>query len=407
MTTSPSLKRSAAFAAAAALLFFLAPSALPHAGHDHAPGQEAATATTGPIQITAEAKTNLGIKIDEAQARTLEKTFIAIGQIEAIPSKSAAVTSRIAGRVIDIKAVEGQSVKRGDPMIEIESRQVGNPPPRVQYPAPIDGVVTRRDVLVNGAVEPDKNLLEIVDLSEVYAEGRVFEGQVSQVKVGQKVRVTVESFPDVKFDGTVDLVSGVLDPQTRTLRIWVRVGNPEAKLRPNMRATLNIVTDAADEVVAIPHSAVLGEAGNLFAFVQTDDAGLIYERRPVVTGIKDDEYIEIVEGVLPGDKVVTLGNYQLQYVTTPVKAPGAEGEEHQDEPGAAPHTHGEEAAASKASIFSRFARPLLIGGAVIALLLIVLAIARSRRRNQRLEDDYRPPVAPAPPARAPHETSVR
>lgn len=405
MTTPTSLKRSAAFAAAAALLLFVAPSALPHAGHDKAPGEEE-TATSGPIQITAEAKTNLGIKIDEAQARTLSKTFIAIGQIEPIPSKSAAVTSRIAGRVVDIKAVEGQSVKRGDPMIEIESRQVGNPPPRVQYAAPIDGVVTRRDVLVNGAVEPDKNLLEIVDLSEVYAEGRVFEGQVSQVKVGQQVRVTVESFPDVKFDGTVDLVSGVLDPVTRTLRIWVRVGNPEAKLRPNMRATLNIVTDAAADVVAIPHSAVLGEAGNLFAFVQTDDAGLIYERKPVVTGIKDDEYIEIVEGVLPGDKVVTLGNYQLQYVTTPVKAPGAEGGEHHDEPGAAPHGHGEETA-TKAGLFSRFARPLLIGSGIIALLVIVLAVARSRRRNQRLEDDYRAPVAPAPPTRAPHETSVR
>lgn len=402
MRTSPSLKRSAAFAAAAALLFFLAPSALPHAGHDKAPGEEE-TATSGPIQITAEAKTNLGIKVEEAQPRTLSKTFIAIGQVEPIPSKSAAVTSRIAGRVIDIKAVEGQSVKRGDPMIEIESRQVGNPPPRVQYPAPIDGVVTRRDVLVNGAVEPDKNLLEIVDLSEVYAEGRVFEGQVSQVKVGQKVRVTVESFPDVKFEGSVDLVSGVLDPETRTLRIWVRVPNPDAKLRPNMRATLNIVTDSADDVVAIPHSAVLGEAGNLFAFVQTDDAGLIYERRPVVTGIKDDEYIEIVEGVLPGDKVVTLGNYQLQYVTTRVKPAG---EEHHDEPGAAPHSHGEEAAASKAGLFSRIARPLLIGGAVVALLLIVLvAIARSRRRNR--EAEY---VAPAPPVaqtRAPHETSIR
>ena len=401
MTTLPSLNRAAAFAAAAALLFFVAPSALPHAGHDKAPGEEE-TATSGPIQITAEARANLGIKVDEAQVQTLEKTFIAIGQIEAIPSKSAAVTSRIAGRVVDIKAVEGQSVKRGDPLIEIESRQVGNPPPRVQYPAPIDGVITHRDVLLNGSVEPDKHLLEIVDLSEVYVEGQVFEGQVSQVKVGQKVRVVVESFPDLKFEGIVDLVSGVLDARTRTLRLWVRVANPEAKLRPNMRATLNIVTDSADAVVAIPHSAVLGEAGNLFAFVQTDEQGLIYERKPVVTGIKDDQYVEIVEGVLPGDKVVTLGNYQLQYVTTPVKAAG---EAHEDAPGAAAHSHGEEAADHKAGFLSRFARPLLIAGGIVALLIIVLAVARSRRR--RRDAEYVSPPSSVPPPRAPHETSVR
>lgn len=388
--------------AVSALLLSGAIRLFAHAGHDKAPGEEEEGATGGPIQITAEAKANLGIKVEEAQSRRLEKTFIAIGQIEAIPSRSAAVTSRISGRVVDIKAVEGQSVKRGDPLIEIESRQVGNPPPRVQYPAPIDGVVTRRDVLPNGAVEPDKNLLEIVDLSEVYAEGQVFEGQVSQVKVGQRVRATVESFPDLTFDGTVDLVSGVLDPQTRTLRIWVRIANAEAKLRPNMRATLNIVTDIADEVVAIPHSAVLGEAGNLFAFVQTDDQGLIYERRPVVIGIKDDQYVEIIEGVLPGDKVVTLGNYQLQYVTTRVKA----ADEHADAPGAAPHGHGEEAGATGAGGFlTRFARPLLIGGAIVVLLLIVLAVARSRRR--RREGEYVSPASSVPRPATPHETGVR
>jgi multidrug efflux pump subunit AcrA (membrane-fusion protein) len=387
--------------AAPALLLLGAIRLFAHAGHDKAPGEEE-TATGGPIQITAEARVNLGIKVEETQSRALEKTFIAIGQIEAIPSRSAAVTSRISGRVVEIKAVEGQSVKKGDPLIEIESRQVGNPPPRVQYPAPIDGIVTRRDVLPNGAVEPDKNLLEIVDLSEVYAEGRVFEGQVAQVKVGQKVRIAVESFPDLKFEGTVDLVSGVLDSQTRTLRIWVRVANPEAKLRPNMRATLNIVTDMAGEALAIPHSAVLGEAGNLFAFVQTDEQGLIYERRPVVTGIKDDQYVEIIEGVLPGDKVVTLGNYQLQYVTTRVKPAG----EHADEPGAAPHGHDEKAAAHSTGFLGRFARPLLIGGAIVALLLIVLAVARSRRRRRRHEGEYiSPPPAPRPTAQ--HETSVR
>jgi Cu(I)/Ag(I) efflux system membrane fusion protein len=272
----------------------------------------------------------------------------------------------------------------------------------VQYPAPIDGVVTHRDVLLNGSVEPDKHLLEIVDLSEVYTEGQVFEGQVSQVKVGQKVRVSVESFPDLKFEGTVDLVSGVLEPKTRTLRIWVRVANPEGKLRPNMRATLHLVTAEADEVVAIPHSAVLGEAGNLFAFVQIDKEGLIYERRPVVTGIKDDQYVEITEGIFDGDKVVTLGNYQLQYVTSkPKAAAGAEGAAHEDAPGAAPHGHGSKATAQG---ISRFARPLLIAGAIVALFVIILAVARSRRRARR--DEYVSPATPAPRPPVPHETST-
>ena len=344
-----------------------------HEGHAKAPGEEGAL-TSGPITITAEAKTNLALKVEEAQLRMLEKTFMVLGQIEALPSRSAAVTSRISGRVVDIKAMEGQLVKKGDPLIEIESRQVGNPPPRVQYAAPIDGVVTHRDVVLNDSIEPDKHLLEIVDMSELHAEGRIFEGQIALVKTGQKVRVTVESFPDETFTGTVDLIGGALEPETRTLKIWARVANPDGRLRPNMRATLNIVTDQADSVVAIPHSAVLGENGNFFAFVQTDEKGLTYERRSVITGIKDDQYIEIIEGILPTDKVVTLGNYQLQYVTSTAQPEVADESRH------LVHDHG----AADTSGHTSSSTPLKwMAGVIIALLALnlVVMLIRSRRSS--------------------------
>lgn len=368
------MKRSSAsnLALLAAGLLVLGTTArsLAHEGHAHAPGEEDVI-TSGPITITAEAKTNLALKVEEAQLRALEKTLLVIGQIEPIPSRSAAVTSRIPGRVVDIKAMEGQFVKKGDPLIEIESRQVGDPPPRVQYAAPIDGVVTDRDVVLNDSIEPDKHLLEIVDMSELYAEGRIFEGQIAQVKTGQKVRVTVESFPGETFTGTIDLIGGALEPETRTLKIWARVANPEGRLRPNMRATLNIVTGHADSVVAIPHSAVLGESGNLFAFVQADEKGLTYERRPVITGIKDDQYIEIIEGIFPTDKVVTLGNYQLQYVTSTAKPElGAESAH-------LVHDHGPAHSSPSASTST----PLMwMGAAIIALLALnLIFLVRSRR----------------------------
>lgn len=356
---------------AAGLVIGFARQSLAHEGHAHAPGEEGAI-TSGPITITAEAKANLALKVEEAQLRTLEKTLSVIGQIEPIPSRSAAVTSRIPGRVVDIKAMEGQAVKKGELLIEIESRQVGDPPPRVQYAAPIDGIVTDRDVVLNDAIEPDKHLLEIVDMSELYAEGRIFEGQIAQVKAGQRVRVTVESFPGEIFSGTIDLIGGSLEPETRTLKIWARVANPEGRLRPNMRTTLNIVTAQADTVVAIPHSAVLGESGNFFAFVQTDEKGLTYERRSVVTGIKDDQYFEIIEGILPTEKVVTLGNYQLQYVTSTAKPEVAAESAH------LVHDHGVADSAGATSTST----PLKWMGAVIIALLALNLIAlfvRSRR----------------------------
>ncbi len=354
-------------AAAAAGLLFVPTELLAHAGHDKAPGEEGEVTTKGPITISAEAKTNLGVTVEEAETRTIEKTLSAIGAIEAIPTKSAVLSSRIAGRVAAISVVSGDKVTKGQTLIEVESRQVGSPPPRVPYAAPIDGVVTAVDASLGAPVEPDKNLLEVVDLSEVYAEGRIFEGQVAAVKVGQKVRVQVESFPDEVFEGMVDVVSGALDPESRTLRVWAKLKNPDGKLRPNMRARLSIVTSEADSVIGVPHSAILGEAGNLFAFVQADEQGLTYERRPVVVGTKDDRYVEIIEGIYPGDKVVTLGNYQLQYVA-PTKAAPADAHETADD----------EHAAAQGGFLSRTVL-LWSAGAFLALVVVVL-IVRAKQR---------------------------
>jgi multidrug efflux pump subunit AcrA (membrane-fusion protein) len=80
-------------------------------------------------------------------------------------------------------------------------------------------------------------------------------------------------------------------------------------------------------VVAVPRRAVLGSLGRLFVFVENDDG--LYEKREVATGIRSGNLVEILEGVLPGEKVVTIGNYQLQYL-------GAESSGGGDEHG---HSH--------------------------------------------------------------------
>ena len=148
-------------------------------------------------------------------------------------------------------------------------------------------------------------------------KGGFSRGQIAAIKTGQKVRVSVESYPTNEFIGTVDLLSGTLDAETRTLKVWVRIKNPDLKLRPNtLRARLNIVTAEADSVVTVPHSAVLGEAGNLFAFVQSDTDELRFERKARRARHEGRPLRKSVEGIFPSDKVVTLGNYQLQYVTT-------------------------------------------------------------------------------------------
>src|SRR5262249_31760121 len=120
-------------------------------------------------------------------------------------------------------------------------------------------------------------------------------------------------------------LGGQLDPQTRSLPVYVRVANPDRLLRPNMRAVLSVVTNHADAALVVPRAAVLGDFGASFIFVERDDDPTLFERRAVVTGISGDQWVEILDGVLPGERVVTAGNYSLQFLPVAPEAGPPEG----------------------------------------------------------------------------------
>ena len=359
-----------------------------HEGHSEAPGESDEAPVSGPIAISAEAKENLGLTTVPVEVRTLENILTVIGQTVAIPNRIAAVSSRISGRVTELMVTEGESVEKGQILVEVESRQPGDPPPRVYYRAPMDGIVIERHIVLGATVEPDKHLLEIVDLSAIYAEGRIYEGQIASVKLAQAVRVYVESYPDEIFFGRVERFSGRLDPESRTLKVWVRIENLDGRLRPGMRCQLYVIINQGDAVIAVPHSAVLGEAGSLFVFVQSEDDELVYEKRPVVTGMKDDRFLEIIYGVYPGEQVVTVGNYQLQYVT-PRKL-DADEEEH-----TLPDTtlYADATAKGLGNEESGFSPLFWVGIAGVSLLFLNAVMLFTRRRR------------PAPVANVPHKES--
>ncbi len=311
------------------VIVHLASPTFAHEGEDHAaaPGSEAgALVTTGPIEVSEVAQRNLGLTLAEADLQPIETTLRVTGEIIADPALSGTVSSRISGRISAVFAQEGEQVEKGERVVEVESLQLGDPPPRVRYSSPVSGLVTDRHVVVGDEVEPSRHLLEVADLREVLAIGRVFEGQIGQVAVGQKVRVRVPSYPDQEFEGVVERLGGKLDPKSRSLAVFIRVKNAPDRLRPHMRATLHLITGGADLALAIPRSAVLGEAGQLYAFVQDEERPEYFSRRPLVLGVENDRFVEVIDGLLPGERVVTQGSYSLQYLTPVATEPAGNAE---------------------------------------------------------------------------------
>lgn len=281
--------------------------------HDDAPAA-AAPATTGPVRLTAAMARNLDLQAVEVEVRPIEKSFNALGAVEPDPGKVTSITSRVAGRITKLAVHDGLQVKAGDVLMEMESRVVAEAPPRVTFRAPLDGVVLRTNAMLGDAVEPDKALVTLIDLDEVDVVARVFEGQIGAVKIGQAVRIRTVAHAGESFSGKVKTTAAGLDAQSATLRVFVHVDNPDRKLLPGMRAQLAFVTEESDAAVVVPRAAVLGDGPDLFVFREIAAAPFTYERTPVVVGLRNDRFIEIVDGVLPGDRVVTRGNYQLQYV---------------------------------------------------------------------------------------------
>jgi len=256
---------------------------------------------------------NLKIETVESEETDFEETIFSLGRIEAIPANRAVVSSRISGRVIELKVSLGDMVQAGADVARIESRQPGDPPPRILLKAPLSGLVTTSEARVGEPVDPDKALLELTDLSEVFAVARVPEHLAGRLKIGAVAHIVVSALPDEKFDGTLLRFGTSANKESGTLDAIFRLPNPSLSLRPDMRAEFSIVLSKREGVMSIPRSALQGDALSRFVYVEDFDLKNAYLKTPVVIGAQNDRFVEVVSGLLPGDTVVTRGAYSLAF----------------------------------------------------------------------------------------------
>jgi membrane fusion protein, heavy metal efflux system len=180
--------------------------------------------------------------------------------------------------------------------------------------SPIDGIVVERNATIGATVGTDANLFKIIDTSRVWVDANVFEKDLQRVRLGQQVKLTVPAFPGSTFSGKVILVSTVVDPDTRSVKVRTEVPNADGRLKPDMFANVEIVTNVDRAAISVPQSAVLNDEGKTVVFVAEGNS---YKKRPVTVGIQNNDLVEIVEGLNAGDRVVVKGNYLLLQQSKP------------------------------------------------------------------------------------------
>jgi cobalt-zinc-cadmium efflux system membrane fusion protein len=186
--------------------------------------------------------------------------------------------------------------------------------------SPLNGVVAERGVVLGETVEPNKVMFKVFDPSVVFVEGDAFEDAAPQLKVGQQVRIRLAAYPGEVFTGKIARFSPVIDPQKRTIHLWVEVANRGGILKPNLFADMDAVVGGGKEVLAIPLEAIITTEGASFVFVEEKGE---YRRADVVLGARDDRFAEVKSGLLPGDRVVTLGKQQIYTKSLMARGGGA------------------------------------------------------------------------------------
>ena len=180
--------------------------------------------------------------------------------------------------------------------------------------SPISGIVVERNATIGATVGSDANVFKIIDISRVWIDANVFEKDLERVRRGQEVKVSVPAFPGSTFSGRVILVSSVVDPETRSVKVRTEVSNPDGRLKPDMFANVQIITDLHHTAISIPQAAVLDDGGKSVVFVSE---GSGYVKRGVNLGIQGNGRVEVIEGLQAGDKVVVKGNYLLLQQSKP------------------------------------------------------------------------------------------
>jgi len=335
---------------------------------------------------------NLGLQLAAAEEIAMETTTFALGQIEAIPNQEANISSRIAGRVKSLAINPGESVEAGQPIIQIESRQAGNPPPVITLEAPIDGMISEIDVKPGDPVEPDRHLLDITNLRQVMAVANVFEHDAGNLQPGMQARIRVPAFPDKVFEGRLTHLGTAVNRANATLPVFFEIDNPDLLLRPGMRAEFSVVTDQRESVLAVPREAILGEHGDHFVFVSDFEVPGVFLKAPVHVGARNDQHAEILAGLFPADEVVTTGNFAMQFAggggaalkdamdAAHGHAHGPDGEELEE------HAHEQEGESNSTvptpmTKADKATQALPIAGAGIGGLLLGLLLGRVRTRK--------------------------
>jgi Cu(I)/Ag(I) efflux system membrane fusion protein len=313
----------------------------------YADGNEGSSITISPAVVQ-----NLGVRTAEAELTRLWRGIDTVGYVDFDESKVSHIHLRTEGWIEKLYVEsEGERVQKGQRLFDlyspelvnaqeeyVQALKIGNqglarashdrlkalgipgnqinqlkksklPTQTIAIYAPQDGVVATLPVREGMFVKPATRIMSLADLSSVWLLAEVFERQSDWVRVGHPAEVRLTYLPGDKWDGRVEYIYPSLDAKTRTLKVRLRFDNPDEDLKPNMYANIKIFGGPKDDTIVIPVEALIRTGREERVVVALGEGRFASQR--VKSGIESGDWVEILDGISAGDKVVVSGQFLI------------------------------------------------------------------------------------------------
>ncbi len=304
------------------------------------------------VSIKPEVVQNLGVRTTIAERTRLWRGIDTVGYVDYDESRVSHIHLRTEGWIENLAVKsEGERVKKGERLFDLYSPELVNAQKEfvtalssgnkslirasksrlsalgvsgsqikqiektretrqhISVYAPQDGVVSTLMVREGMFIKPSLNVMSLGDLSSVWLLAEVFEKQAQWVKVGQAAEVKLSYVPGHVWQGKVEYIYPSLDPKTRTLKVRLRFDNPDEGLKPNMYANVRIFGGPKDNIIVIPLEGLIRTGRDERVIIDLGEGR--FEARDVVAGIESGDYVEIMQGVDEGDRVVVSGQFLI------------------------------------------------------------------------------------------------
>lgn len=177
--------------------------------------------------------------------------------------------------------------------------------------SPINGFILEKNINQDMLLRDDhsNNIFDVAEIDEVWAIANVSESDIQDVVMGSDAEVSTISYPDKLFHGVVDKIYNFIDPETKAMKVRIKLKNPDFLLKPEMKATIKISHQDKTMMLSVPSSSVIFDKSKYFVMVYKDRKHIETRKIDLFRQVGDVTYIN--SGIFEGENVITQNQLQI------------------------------------------------------------------------------------------------